>query len=390
MEQQTMENSRLIRIASLLVIGVLIVYIMIEAQFIILPLIWATFIALLILPLTAKLEQIKFPRWLSIIVVLTVVTSTLSVILYLLSIQVVGLLGDMPTITDKIDSWINGLEHFLEVRIGISHELLTRQATNSISQIINTGLIELRNSLFSVFRLLTVISIIPLYIFFLLYYRDNFYRSSLHFFINYPDQTRALFNKIIKVTQQYLRGLMMVTLIVGVLFYIVLSVLNIKYAFSFAVLLSIFNLIPYIGVFISSLLVVLYSVATSDSTFYPVAILISLWLIQLLENNLITPYVVGSQVKINPLVALIAVLMGASIWGVSGMILFIPMVGVLKVVLDEFEGLKPFGLLLGKNELVLYGKKMAACALFFGEPIALCSRHLLSHINALYNVSNHS
>jgi predicted PurR-regulated permease PerM len=83
--------------------------------------------------------------------------------------------------------------------------------------------------------------------------------------------------------------------------------------------------------------------------FYPVAILISLWLIQLLENNLITPYVVGSQVKINPLAALIAVFTGASIWGVSGMILFIPMVGVLKVVFDEFESLKPFGLFLGKS-----------------------------------------
>lgn len=349
MEQQTIDNSKLIRIAATLVIGVLVVYIMIEAQFILLPLVWSTFIALLILPLTVKLEQIKFPRWLSIIIILTVVTSILSVILYLLSFQVVGLLGDIPAIIDKLDTWIKDLEHFIEIRIGISHELLTRQATNSVSQIINTGLTELRNSLFSVFRLLTVISIIPLYIFFLLYYRDTFYRSSLHFFINYPDQTRALFNKIIKVAQQYLRGLMMVTLIVGVLFYIVLSVLSIKYAFFFAVLLSIFNLIPYIGVLISSLLVVMYSVATSDSMFYPVAILISLWLIQLLENNLITPYVVGSQVKINPLVALIAVFMGASIWGVSGMILFIPMVGVLKVVLDEFESLKPFGLLLGKK-----------------------------------------
>lgn len=331
-----------------MVIGVLVVYIMIEAQFILLPLFWAAFIALLILPLTERLELIKFPRWLAIITVLTLVTTIISVILYLLSIQVAGLLGDIPAVTGKVDTWIADLQHFLEVRVGISHELLTRQATNSISQIINNGLTELRNSLFSVFRLLTVISVIPLYIFFMLYYRDNFYRGSLQLFINYHDQTRSLFNKIIKVAQQYLRGLMLVTLIVGVLFYIVLTVLNIKYAFFFAVLLATFNLIPYIGVFISSLLVVLYSITTSDSMFYPIAILISLWLIQLLENNLITPYVVGSQVKINPLAALIAVFVGAMIWGVSGMILFIPLVGVLKVVLDEFEELKPYTLFLGK------------------------------------------
>jgi len=324
------------------------VYIMIEAQFIILPLVWASFIALLILPLTEKLEQVKFPRWLSIVSVLTVVTVALSVILYLLSIQVVGLLGDVPAVTDNVNVWLSDLQHFLEVRLGISHEILTQQVTDSALQIINTGLTELRNSLFSVFRLITVISVIPLYIFFLLYYRDNFYRGSLQLFINYHDQTKSLFNKIIKVAQQYLRGLVLVSLVVGVLFYLVLYFLNVKYAFFFAVFLAVFNLIPYIGVFLSSLLVVLYSITTNDSMFYPIALLISLWVIQLIENNLITPYVVGSQVKINPLAALVAVFIGASIWGISGMILFIPLVGVLKVVLNEFEGLKPLGLFLGK------------------------------------------
>ena len=152
-----------------------------------------------------------------------------------------------------------------------------------------------------------------------------------------------------KVVQQYLRGLVIVTLIVAVLFYIVLTIFNIKYAFFFAIFLALFNLIPYIGVFVSSVVVVLYSLATSDTLFNPIAILISLWLIQLLENNLITPYVVGSQVKLNPLVALIAIFVGASIWGVSGMILFIPIMGVMKVIFDEFEHLQPFGVLLGKS-----------------------------------------
>lgn len=349
MDQRSSYNSQLIKVAALLVIMALVVYTMIKAQFILLPLVWAAFIALLILPLTEKLERIKFPRWLAIITVLTLVTSILSVALYLLSIQVVGLLGDIPTVTGKVDTWITDLRHFLEVRIGISHEVLTQQASDSVSQIINTGLTELRNSLFSVFRVLTVISVIPLYIFFLLYYRDNFYHGSLQLFINYHDKTRSLFNKIIKVAQQYLRGLILVTFIVAILFYLVLYLLEVKYAFFFAILLAIFNLIPYIGVFISSLLVVLYSVSTTETMFYPVAILISLWLIQLLENNLITPYVVGSQVKLNPLAALIGVFLGASIWGISGMILFIPLIGVLKVVFDEFEELKPYGLFLGKS-----------------------------------------
>lgn len=343
-----MGNSKLLKTAALLVIGVLTVHIMIETQFILLPLVWSVFIALLILPLTNKLEQLKFPRWLAIITVLLVVTVVVLLVLYLLSMQVAGLLGDIPEVTSTLAAWSSDFQHFIETRFRISHELLTQQALSSISQIIQTGLIEVRNSLYSVFRLITVISVIPLYIFFMLYYRDQFYRGTLQF-IEHHLHTLSIFNKIMKVVQQYLRGLVIVTLIVAVLFYIILSVFKIKYAFFFAIFLALFNLIPYIGVFVSSVVVVLYSVATSDTLFYPVVILISLWLIQLLENNLITPYVVGSQVKLNPLVALIAIFAGASIWGVSGMILFIPIVGVVKVIFDEFEHLKPFGVLLGKS-----------------------------------------
>ncbi len=348
MAQETKENLTLLKTASILVIGVLIVHIMMEAQFILLPLVWGLFIALLILPLTEKLEHLKFPRWLSIITVLLVVTVFIGFILYLLSVQVAGLLGDIPEVTSTLETWSSDFRRILEMRFGISDELFAQQALSSISQIIQTGLTELRNSLYSVFRLITVISVIPIYIFFMLYYRDQFYRGTLQLVEHYR-QAQSIYNKIMKVVQQYLRGLVIVTLVVAVLFYIVLMIFNIKYAFFFAVFLALFNLIPYIGVFVSSVVVVLYSVATADTMFVPIAILISLWLIQLFENNLITPYVIGSQVKLNPLVALIAIFVGASIWGVSGMILFIPILGVLKVIFDEFEQLQPLGVLLGKS-----------------------------------------
>lgn len=347
MVRETIENSTLLKIAALLIIGFFTVRIMIDTQFILLPLVWAVFIALLILPLTEKLEHLKFPRWLSVITVLLVVTVVLGFILYLLSVQVAGLLGDIPEVTSTLESWSSDFRHLLITQFGISHELLTQQALSSLSQIIQTGLTELRNSLYSVFRLITVISVIPIYVFFMLYYRDQFYRGTLQLVVHHKE-AQSIFNKVMHVIQQYLRGLVIVTLIVAVLFYLVLTIFQIKYAFFFAIFLALFNLIPYIGVFVSSVVVVLYSVTTSDTLFAPLAILISLWLIQLLENNLITPYVVGSQVKLNPLVALIAIFVGAAIWGVSGMILFIPILGVLKVVFDEFEHLQPIGLMMGK------------------------------------------
>lgn len=348
MPPQILRTSRIADIAAFLVIGVLTVYIMIEAQFILLPLAWAIFIALLILPLTKILERKKIPRWLSIITVLLVVTVIVVFLLYLLSVEVAGLLSDAPAMSTKLDTWLTDLQQILENNLGISHEVLDQQIANSLSDMLNTGLSELRNSLFSAFRTLTLISVIPLYIFFLLYYRDLFYDGFLQLVENYQERAHSVVNKVTRVVQQYLTGLMLVTIIMGLLFYLVLTLLGIEYAFFFAVLLAVFNLIPYIGVFLSSLIVVLYAIVTTDSLFYPLVVLISLWFIQVLENNLITPYVVGSKVKINPLAALIAVFAGASIWGVSGMILFIPLLGAMKVIFEEFKSLRPLGLFLGK------------------------------------------
>jgi len=181
----------------------------------------------------------------------------------------------------------------------------------------------------------------------MLYYRDLFYDGFIRIVKNYEQRAAILVKKINGMIQRYLSGMLLVTVIIGVLFYLDLLLLNIKYAFFFAVLLAVFNLIPYIGVIVSSLVVILYSLVTSSSLFYPLALLVSLWFIQFLENNFITPFIVGSRVKVNPLAALIAIFAGSSIWGISGMVLFLPLVGVLKTIFEEIEPLRPYGIMLG-------------------------------------------
>lgn len=342
-------NTKIIHVAAILLSLVLLVYILVAAQTILLPIAWAMFLALMIFPAVQWLESKKVPRAVAIIMTLVLVTIILSAIIYVLSLQVAGLLADTPTVRNELQDWIIDLQQLLNENFGVSPEMLSQQLFSSLSGMIETGLRELRNSLVSVFHTLTLLSVIPLYAFFLLYYRDLFYAGLLRAMQNYRKKASPLINQLSKVVQQYLNGLIIVTLVVGVLFYLILSLLGIKFAFFFAVLLAVFNLIPYIGVILSSVIVVLYAFATTNSLFYPGAVLVSLWLIQLLENNLITPYIIGSRVKVNPMAVLIAIFAGASIWGVSGMILFIPLVGALKVVAGKFESLEPLAIFLGTS-----------------------------------------
>jgi predicted PurR-regulated permease PerM len=82
---------------------------------------------------------------------------------------------------------------------------------------------------------------------------------------------------------------------------------------------------------------------------YAVGALAVCLVVQFLDNNFITPKVVGSSVSINPLVSLVALLGFGSLWGVAGMLLAIPLTGMLKVICDSIPALNAWGYLLGED-----------------------------------------
>jgi predicted PurR-regulated permease PerM len=89
------------------------------------------------------------------------------------------------------------------------------------------------------------------------------------------------------------------------------------------------------------------ALATKESGWYVVYVLVALYIIQLVDNNFIVPKIVASKVKINALFSIIVVFVGNAIWGIPGMFLSIPMLAVLKLIFDHIEPLKPWGFLLG-------------------------------------------
>jgi predicted PurR-regulated permease PerM len=144
----------------------------------------------------------------------------------------------------------------------------------------------------------------------------------------------------------------LVILIVAVLNITGLLILGIDYAFFFGALGALLTIIPYVGIFIGALLPILMSLVTKDSAWYAVGVAGIFFFVQILEGNFITPNVVGSKVSINPLVAIVGLILGGMLWGAPGMILAIPFMAVIKVIFDSVEGLRPYGFVLGDSEEV--------------------------------------
>jgi predicted PurR-regulated permease PerM len=98
-----------------------------------------------------------------------------------------------------------------------------------------------------------------------------------------------------------------------------------------------------------SILPALFALATKDSLWYPVGVLLYFIVIQSFESYLITPKIVGSKVSINPMFTILAIFTGNLIWGVAGMILFIPFTAIIKQVFEEVDYLHPYAYLIGKE-----------------------------------------
>ncbi|WP_289030246.1 AI-2E family transporter [uncultured Algoriphagus sp.] len=333
---------RLKRTALFLIVLVFGAFVLREGSFILVPLVWGVFFSFALSPIADWLDSKGLPRSISIIMSILLVTLIAGGIVYGLLNQMIGLVKDIPEIGEnfnrKIGTYVEQLEGLLGRKV---FDPQNQEELWSVVKIEN-----LNETLFATGKSLTLAGIIPLYIFLLMYYRDFF----VTFLIKYSEKSKE---RILtwakdsgKVIQSYLTGMILVTLIVAVLSGLFFFLIGVKYFLLFAAFIAILNLIPYVGVFVSSFFAILYVFLTTDSMLYPLMTFGVLWGIQLLENNIITPWVVGSHVKVNALAVILAILLGGWLWGISGMVLFIPLVGVLKITLERSSGLEAFGFLL--------------------------------------------
>jgi predicted PurR-regulated permease PerM len=134
-----------------------------------------------------------------------------------------------------------------------------------------------------------------------------------------------------------------------------LMLLGVKYAIFFGVMAAVLNLIPYIGMFTATLFTVLVTLTTTDNTSDIIWIIVIFYSIHIVDVNLLMPRIVASRLRINALISILGVVIGGVLTGVSGLFLSIPAIAFLKIVCDEVDELKPWGMLMGDE--TTYTKK---------------------------------
>ncbi len=336
------------RIAYGLIIFVICIYGLYILQDILIPFIIAGLFSFLLFPITNFFEKKGLNRVLSITITIIISVIFLGIASYFIVSQILELETLIPMIEKKSVVWFTEFEKMLRHNFRISHTQLITESQKYVTEILKNSTKIVSQTLSSTSNFLMNFSLLPLYIFLFLLYRD-FLRTFIFKLMKTSSKHKIsiTISKVNDVIKNYLVGLLLVIMIVGFLNTASLMVLGIQNAVFFGFFAAVLVLIPYIGIAIGSALPILVALITKDSYWYAVGVAGSFAAVQFLEGNFITPMVVGNKVSINSLVAIISLLLFGNLWGVSGLILALPLTAILKVIFDSSEHLKAWGFLLG-------------------------------------------
>jgi predicted PurR-regulated permease PerM len=344
-----MHNHALQRYVYLLAALVLTIVVLHFGRDLILLFVASGLLAFLLLPLARILEAWGAPRWAGALMATMVLVLLVLGIFFLAGWQLTRFGEDLPALQQAFASKGQALQVWIEERSHISQREQVQWFNERLAELAGIGGSLLMKVFSGTGAVLAAVVPIPIIVFLLLVLKDKFRTFFEQLGRGNDGLVLDIMLNVSKLSRKYLRGVLLVILILGSLSSIGFLILDLKYAVLLGFTIGFLNVVPYVGVLIGSLLPILIALVTKDSMMYAAGALGVCLLTQFLENNFITPKIVGGSVSVNPLASIAALIGFGLLWGVVGMVLAIPITGMLKIVCDSIPMLKPYGYILGEE-----------------------------------------
>lgn len=315
------------------------------------PLTIAGLLSMLFLPLSVKMEKRGANKAVSVVVCILLVVLFFGGIVALLAWQVSDISQNASQIEQSIGQKVQQIKEYVSSSMGISHqkqqEMMQKQQQSSSGKLSSM----LSMILTSVGTFLTNFFLVLIYIFLFLYFRTHLKQSVLKMFSKTKQkEAEKAIGEARQVAQKYVVGLMLMIVGLWILYSIGFAIAGVKNFFFFAILCGLLEIIPFVGNLAGNALTIIVSLAQGGSMNVVLGILITYALVQFIQSYILEPLVVGSEVNINPVFTIIGIIAGEFIWGIPGMILAVPLLGMIKIIADHVEALKPVGFLIGEEK----------------------------------------
>ena len=340
-----------VRLGFVLIIMIALGYLAVLGKEILSPLLFSFLFSILLLPLANFFERrLNWPRAVAAIVSVVLLLSAASLVIYLIGAQVSNLSGEWPLLKTQVGNLFHNVQLWLQSTF---HVNMAKQSTyiNQITQkTLSSSASLVGETVFSLSAIFLLLVFMLIYTCFLLIYRRLLMRFIVTAFTEqYIDIIYDITAQIKFIIRKYITGLFLEMAVIAAIACTVFALLGIKYVFLLGLLVGVLNLIPYLGIFTALLISAGITFATLDGQ-HALYVVLTVIGIHLFDSNFLMPKIVGSQVRLNPLIVILGVVTGEMLWGIPGMFLAIPYLAIAKVIFDRVPHLRAFGILLGEEE----------------------------------------
>jgi predicted PurR-regulated permease PerM len=334
--------------ASLFLIGgYVFISILSILQDILLPLIYATIIAIAISPAVNFLVKKKIGRTIAITTIIVIGIVLVSIVIGMLSLQTTLLSKEWPQLSNKFQDLLLQSITWLASNFNISPQSIHDWIARTQSELINNSSSAIGVTLYTMSGFFSAAILTPVYVFMILFYQPHLMEFTHKLFgTGNNNRVSEILNETKTIIQGYLAGLFIEFIIISIMNSVGLLILGIEYAVLLGIVGALLNVIPYIG---GAILIVIFMVIAllTKPLIYVFYVVVMYTVIQLIDNNYIVQKIIGSKVKLNALISILAVILGSALWGIPGMFLSIPLTAIIKVIFDRIDATKPWGFLLG-------------------------------------------
>jgi len=312
------------------------------------PLAFALLISFILYPVCKWLEAHRFSKVAAIFLSLSLVVIFAAAIVFVFIKQAIQFGNMWPDFVAKLNNLLNELRIYLTDVIHIKPEKQD-EWIESITKDLPASVINLlQGTVIASSVSIVLLLLIPIYSGLILFHRKMLLSALLKFFPEYKsEEVSELISHSVHTFYNFFKGMILVYLAVGILNSLGLALLGVPNPVFFGFIASILTFIPYVGITIGAIIPATVAWIEYDSFLYPLGVIAVFTLVQILEAHVIFPFAVGNRLHINTLVTLIVIITGGIIWGVAGMILFIPFVAILKLIADKATGMEAVSILLG-------------------------------------------
>lgn len=306
-----------------------------------LPFLIAGFLAYLIYPLILILHRHNIHRGFAVLLIYIVFFGGIGFLFYrvypLIIHQMRDLVENFPQFIQLYDDAIYMVYDFTSFLPETVHDKMDDLLVNlegGLDQLLS----KLINGFMHIFDMIVIITVIPVLVFY--YIKD--YQLLKHFMVKFiPYKGRNRVKKMIEAIDEslggYIRGQLIVCSFIALATLLIFKVLGMPYALLLSVLFGLTNLIPYFGPIIGAIPAVMIAYTISGNlAFYVVIVVI---IIQIIEGNLLSPYIVGKSINIHPIAIIFVLLLGGQLFGIIGMIIAVPVLTILKVIFMHLPSL---------------------------------------------------